>query len=562
MIDKINEMKTKQGSKVIPRRAGKTKVDSEISIKAVNSAKRKRVEEVMDLGQGDDRSTDTDRMITDVAMVPPILMAGIKSTGYKSKRSDRTLTGATLEMEILSQCGESTMKDFKPSPMNHGKGSVVGQLVPVEYNRLSKDEPAGGYMELLEYRNSATGHLMALEDKSAMEGYLETMMQGTTLKQKAYGILASSEMQAETIEQLMSLPWRAVVLRYFEEEMRTTPRIHALIAVPYVRTELQLRFAWCMIGLNREDYDSEERKRSKEEKVFLMTSMRDLIIQEGMAVACAKRRDILCFIRFMIEQISVPALNTCVKMLIEGDERVRALLLLALLDILQSKPMRVNMKEPVELEPMRKIDEIRRFSNKALRLTKESMGALSKSNEYCGPIRKKSYSYVSGVIRIAYIPFLSEDIRDYFFDYEQAVVLRFWTSRIATIRSAANPQAKLGLVLEEKVAAPSVPESDKRVEFGLGFSDELLRTSLMVVWELMRSSWCPSPHADSILLATQDLQRELNADCNLRDLNIVYKVMTTASKSNGEDKVELPGWGPEEWVKPSSCLEEVCGLEA
>ena len=209
-------------------------------------------------------------------------------------------------------------------------------------------------MEMFEYRNSARGHLMALEDKSAMEGYLETMMQGTTLKQKAYGILASSEMQAETIEQLMSLPWRAVVLRYFEEEMRTTPRIHALIAVPYVRTELQLRFAWCMIGLNREEHDSAERKRSKEEKVFLMTSMRDLISQEGMAVACAKRRDALCFIRFMIEQISVPALNTCVKMLREGVERLRALLLLALLDILQSKPMRVNMKEPVELEPMRK----------------------------------------------------------------------------------------------------------------------------------------------------------------------------------------------------------------
>ena len=27
---------------------------------------------------------------------------------------------------------------------------------------------------------------MALEDKSAVEGYLETMMQGTTLRQKAY----------------------------------------------------------------------------------------------------------------------------------------------------------------------------------------------------------------------------------------------------------------------------------------------------------------------------------------------------------------------------------------
>ena len=78
LIDKINEMKMKLGSKVIPRRAGKTKVDSEISIRAVYSAKRKRVEEVMDLGHGDYQLPGTDRMLTDVAMVPPILMAGIK----------------------------------------------------------------------------------------------------------------------------------------------------------------------------------------------------------------------------------------------------------------------------------------------------------------------------------------------------------------------------------------------------------------------------------------------------------------------------------------------------
>ena len=360
---------------------------------------------------------------------------------------------------------------------------------------VSIDEPAGGYIEILEYRNSARGHLMALEDKSAMEGYLE-MMQGTTLKQKAYGILVSSKMRAETIEQLVSLPWREVVLRYFEEEMRTMPKIHALITILYVRAEVQLRFAWCMIGLTRGEY-----------------------------------------------------------------ERTKALLLLALLDIYQSKPMRINMKGPVKLEPMKKIDEIRRFSNKELRLSKESMGALPKSSEYCGPIRKKSYSYVSGIIGMAYNPFLDEDIRDCFFDYEQAALLRFWTSRTATIRSAANQQNRLGLVLEEKVTALSAPKSDNRVEFGLGFSDELLSTSLMVVWELMKLSWFPSPNADSILRTTQDEQRELNSDCNLRDLNIIYNLMTTASKGNGEDKVELPGWEPEDWVKPASCLAEICGLE-
>ena len=97
VIDKINDMKMKLGSKLTLRKAGKTTVDSEISIKAVNSAKRKRVEEAMDMGQGDDQFPGTDRMLTDVVMVPPILMAGLKSASYKTKRIDRTLTGATLK---------------------------------------------------------------------------------------------------------------------------------------------------------------------------------------------------------------------------------------------------------------------------------------------------------------------------------------------------------------------------------------------------------------------------------------------------------------------------------
>ena len=83
----------------------------------------------------------------------------------------------------------------------------------------------------------------------------------------------------------------------------------------------------------------------------------------------------------------------------------------------------------------------------------------------------------------------------------------------------------------------------------------------MVVWERMQPSWCPSPNADSILRATQDVQRELNSDCNLRDLNIIHNLMTKAYKGNGEDKLELPGWKPEDWVKPGCCLAEVCGLE-
>ena len=38
-----------------------------------------------------------------------------------------------------------------------------------------------------------------------------------------------------------------------------------------------------------------------------------------------------------------------------------------------------------------------------------------------------------------------------------------------TIKSATNPQNKLGLVLEEEVTAPSVPKSDKRVDSQMNY---------------------------------------------------------------------------------------------
>ena len=96
------------------------------------------------------------------------------------------------------------------------------------------------------------------------------------------------------------------------------------------------------------------------------------------------------FIRFMLEQMSAPALNTCTKILKEDCEPKETLLLQALVYIHQSKPLRVNIKKPEELEHLRKIDEIGRFSNKELRLSKESKGTLVRSSENCGPVRKKS----------------------------------------------------------------------------------------------------------------------------------------------------------------------------
>ena len=77
VIEKMSNIKMKLSSKVTLRKTGKAKVDSESSTKTANSAKRKRVEDAVDMGQGDDRLPGTPKTITDVALVTLTLMARI-----------------------------------------------------------------------------------------------------------------------------------------------------------------------------------------------------------------------------------------------------------------------------------------------------------------------------------------------------------------------------------------------------------------------------------------------------------------------------------------------------
>ena len=88
MIEKIKEKKMKLGSKVTFRKTGKTKVDLEFSAKSGISAKRKRVEEVLNEGQGDDIFYRTSRGMTVVMMVPTIFLTVLISASYKTKRSE------------------------------------------------------------------------------------------------------------------------------------------------------------------------------------------------------------------------------------------------------------------------------------------------------------------------------------------------------------------------------------------------------------------------------------------------------------------------------------------
>ena len=54
-------------------------------------------------------------------------------------------------------------------------------------------DPAGGYVEMLKARNSARGHLMAWNEKQAVQEYLRELTENSNLNRKEYGTVMSSE---------------------------------------------------------------------------------------------------------------------------------------------------------------------------------------------------------------------------------------------------------------------------------------------------------------------------------------------------------------------------------
>ena len=76
---------------------------------------------------------------------------------------------------------------------------LEGQLGVVEYSRITVPDsvhlgdPAGGYIEMLRATNSARGHMMAWDEKQAMQDYLKELKENSNLSRKEYGTVMSSE---------------------------------------------------------------------------------------------------------------------------------------------------------------------------------------------------------------------------------------------------------------------------------------------------------------------------------------------------------------------------------
>ena len=112
------------------------------------------------------------------------------------------------------------------------------------------------------------------------------------------------------------------------------------------------------------------------------------------------------------------------------------------------------------------------------------------------------------------------------------------------------------MILEKTPEVISVPRSSKRIELKMGNGNGMLFTNLGVVWKLLRSSWCPHPHASLIEETTERVRLAPTEDEDLATLSLVHKLILPQVKESGERTNKL---GSARKMEPGSCLDSTCG---
>ena len=315
-------------------------------------------------------------------LIPPMLLAGLTTTATRSKKNARTLADTKLEMEVISQCGSGGLDEYKPSRTNTARMRLEGQLDVVEYSRITvpdsvhMGDPAGGYVEMMKARNSARGHLMAWNEKQAMQEYLRELTENSNLNRKEYGTVMSSEANEIGLKRLLEISWRAALQRYFDETMHAPATVAAYLAYPCTRTELQVRLARCLMGIKKAECEANNDSKSKEQELELMEALHVLISRDDSAIAWAKRKDAICFVRFVVDRVPTPVLGECMTTIRQGGVDGERNFLRALLELYQDIPLAIPNKESNDMESYRRLEEVRRYSNKELKVSREIIEAV------------------------------------------------------------------------------------------------------------------------------------------------------------------------------------------
>ena len=270
-----------------------------------------------------------------------------------------------------------------------------------------------------------------------------------------------------------------------------------MMANPFIRMAGQLMIKWSFAGVALEALTSHDKLKlcDKSPQVYQMLVQHIALDNSGLSLA--KRIEATCLLGWILSVITDTTVQMCHQKAM-GSKTMERRVSIVILNVYQSTGTEKEDSSRQSLESHGKLDEKRRFYSKKFDEGLDVHQNLVRAKKYAKPTKRGEYQYVSGVMRIAYNPFLDSEAGNAFMNFEVAELLKFWTEKIIDIDPTDRERPSLVRLLEKMPEVISVPRLNKTVELKMGNGNDMLVTNLGTVWRLLRPSWCPHPHASLI----------------------------------------------------------------
>ena len=340
--------------------------------------------------------------------------------------------------------------------------------------------------------------------------------------------------------------WQSLLRDYFDEAMRTPPSALPLMANPFVRTAGQLMFAWSLVGMKMEVLTSRDRLKLGNKSLEVYQMLVQHVARDNSGLSLARRKDATCFFSCIMSVMTNSTVQTCPQKAM-GSKTMERRVSTVILNVDQSTGIEKEDDSRQSLENHGKIDELRRFYYKKFEEGHDLHRNLALAEDFSRPNKKGEYQYVSGVMGIAYNPFLNSEAGSAHRNHEVTELLKFWTESIIVINSMEREKPSLGLLLEATWG---------RVELRMGNGNGMMTTNLGTFWKLLRPSWYPHPHASLIEEFMKRVRLTPTKDEDLGTLDVIHKLILPQSKESGEATSKL---GSIKKLETGSCLELTCG---
>ena len=198
---------------------------------------------------------------------------------------------------------------------------------------------------------------------------------------------------------------------------------------PFVRTAGQLMFAWSLVGIKMEVLTSRDKLKLGNKSLEVYQMLLQHVARDNSGLSLARRKDATCFLRWIMSVMTNSTVQACHQKAM-GSKTMERRVSTVILNMYQSTAIEKEDDSKQSLENHGKLDEIRRFHNKKFEEGYDMHRNLALAENYARPNKKGEYPYVSGVMGIAYNPFLNSEAGSAHRNHEVTELLKFWTEKI------------------------------------------------------------------------------------------------------------------------------------